>query len=30
MPEITTVTRKKLVRHDDMPPPPLAKASFVE
>lgn len=30
MPEITAVARKKLVRHDDMPPPPVAKASFVE
>ncbi len=30
MPEITTVARKKLVRHDDMPRPPIAKASFVE
>ena len=30
MPEITTPSRKKLVRHDDMPPPPIAPASFVE
>src|SRR5687767_3148768 len=30
MPEMTAVTRKKLVRLDDMPPPPIAPASFVE
>src|SRR5688572_6310582 len=30
MPEITTVARKKLVRHDGMTPPPIARASFVE
>ena len=30
MPEITAVARKKLVRHDGMTTPPIAKASFVE
>jgi error-prone DNA polymerase len=30
VPDITSVARKKLVRHDAMPPPPIAKASFVE
>lgn len=30
MPEITAVARKKLVRHDGMTAPPIARASFVE
>ena len=30
MPESSLFTRRKLVRHDDMPPPPVARADYVE